>query len=67
MLCLKIAEWMANVVDLDEMPDSMACHLGLHSLLRPVCPNTYGKYGISYLDFAYLNHHLSQSENLVPV
>ena len=23
----------------------MASHLGLHCLLRSVCPNTYGKYG----------------------
>ena len=23
----------------------MASHLGLYCLLRPVCPNTYGKYG----------------------
>ena len=22
----------------------MASHLGLHYVLRPVCPNTYGKY-----------------------
>ena len=27
----------------DETP--AASHLGLHCLLRPVCPNTYGKYG----------------------
>ena len=46
MLCLKIAEWVANSVDPDEMPRSAASHLGLYCLLRPVCPNTYGKYGI---------------------
>ena len=38
---------MANSVDPDEMPRSAASHLGLYCLLRPVCPNTYGKYGIS--------------------
>ena len=36
---------MANSVDPDEMPHSAASHLGLNCLLRPVCPNTYGKYG----------------------
>ena len=45
MLCLKIAGWVANSVDLDETPRSAASHLGLNCLLRPVCPNTYGKYG----------------------
>ena len=44
MLCLKIAKWVANSVDPDEMPCSAASHLGLHCLLRPVCPNTYCKY-----------------------
>ena len=29
---------MANSVDPDEMPHSAASHLGLHCLLRPVCP-----------------------------
>ena len=37
---------MANSVDLDETPRSAASHLGLYCLLRPVCPNIYGKYGI---------------------
>ena len=46
MLCLKIAGWVANSVDPDETPRSAASHLGLNCLLRPVCPNTYGKYGI---------------------
>ena len=45
MLCLKIAGWVANSVDPDETPHSAASHLGLYCLLRPVCPNTYGKYG----------------------
>ena len=41
MLCLKIAGWVA-----DEIPNSAASHLGLHCLLRPVCPNTYSKYSM---------------------
>ena len=36
---------MANSVDPDETPCSAASHLGLYCLLRPVCPNIYGKYG----------------------
>ena len=45
MLCLKIAGWVANSVDPDETPRFVASHLGLYCLLRPVCPNIYGKYG----------------------
>ena len=45
MLCLKIARWVTNSVDPDETPHFVASHLGLHCLLRPICPNTYGKYG----------------------
>ena len=45
MLCLKFAGWVANSVDPDETPHSVS-HLGLYCLLRPVCPNIYGKYGI---------------------
>ena len=45
MLCLKIAGWVANSVDPDETPQNAASHLGLYCLLRPVCPNIYGKYG----------------------
>ena len=39
---------MPNSTDPDEMPHSVASHLDLHCLLRPVCPNTYGKYDIYY-------------------
>ena len=46
LLCQKIAVWVANNVDTDETPHSVVSHLGLHSLLRLVCPNTYEKYGI---------------------
>ena len=35
---------MANSVDPDETPRFAASHLGLHCLLSPVCPNTYGRY-----------------------
>ena len=37
---------MANSVDPDETPRSAASHLDLHCLFKPVCPNTYGKYGM---------------------
>ena len=36
---------MSDSVDPDETPCSVASHLGLHCLLRLVCPYTYGKYG----------------------
>ena len=42
----KNAVLVANRVDPDETPRSVASHLGLHFLLRPVCPNTYAKCGI---------------------
>ena len=45
MLCLKIAGWVTNSVDPDEVSHPVASHLRLHGLLRPVCPNTYSKYG----------------------
>ena len=35
---------MANCVDPDETPHSAASHLGLHCLLRSVCPNIYGNF-----------------------
>ena len=41
LLCLKIAEWLANSVDFDETPR----YLDQHCLLRPVCPNIYGIHG----------------------
>ena len=46
MLCLKIAVRVAKRVDPDETPHSAVSHLDLHRMLRPVCPNTYGKYSI---------------------
>ena len=35
---------MANSLEPDEMPHSLESDLGLHCLLRPVRPNTFGKY-----------------------
>ena len=32
----------------------MASHLGLYCLLKHVCPNTYGKYGIIDFDMRWL-------------
>ena len=46
MLCLKLVGWVANSVNADE-----TSHLGLHCLLRLVCPNTYGKYSIYRFDW----------------
>ena len=54
MLCLKIAGWVANSVDPDETPRSAASHLGLNCLLRPVCPNIYGKYGIYFFSIRHV-------------
>ena len=60
MLCLKIAGWVANSVDPDEMPHSAASHLVLYCLLRPVGPNTYGKYG-NFVKSSVSKCHLSVS------
>ena len=35
----------ADSVDPDETPRYAASHLGQHCLRRPLCSNTYGKYG----------------------
>ena len=58
MLCLKIAGWVANSVDPYETLRSAVSHLGLYCLLRPVCPNTYGKYGniISFYFMTFQSH-----------
>ena len=45
VLYLKFAGWVASSEDPDETSRSAASHLVLHCLLRPVCPNTYSKYG----------------------
>ena len=36
---------MANSVDPDQMQHSVASHLGLYCLQRPISPNTHGYYG----------------------
>ena len=46
-MCLKIARWEANSADLGHTPQNAASDLGLHCLLRPVCPNPKDKYGMS--------------------
>ena len=40
LMYLKAARRVANNADPDQMPHSVASDLGLHCLLRPVCPNT---------------------------
>ena len=35
-------------MDPDGMSHSVVPHLGLHCLLRPNCPNTYGVYDILF-------------------
>ena len=40
---------MANNVDPDQMPLTVASDLGEHGLFRPFCPNTLVKYGIRCL------------------
>ena len=44
MLSQKTVRKVANSVDPDGTQLSVVSHLGLHSLLRPVHPNTYSKY-----------------------
>ena len=56
---------MANSVDPDETPHSAASHLGLYCLLRPVCPNTYGKYGILCSVFEAKQISLAKQDILV--
>ena len=48
---------MENNVDPDQTPRSAASDLGLHCLLRHVCPNTKGNYGTK-------RDELQQSNNL---
>ena len=44
---------MANSVDPDQMSRNVASDLGLYGLLRPVCPNTWGYYGMLYLLYLF--------------
>ena len=55
LLCLKIAGWVANRVDPDEMLYAVASHLGLHCLYMPVCPNTYDKYCMTYVILGHIH------------
>ena len=41
----KTAELSVNSVDTNQMPHSMTSDLGLHCLLRPLCPKTQVKHG----------------------
>ena len=52
-LLLKTDGWVANSVDPDQMPHTVASDLGLHCLLRPVCSNTKGYYGIFVADIMW--------------
>ena len=40
----EIAGRLSNSVDSDQPPQNAASDLGLHRLLKSVCPNTKGKY-----------------------
>ena len=42
LMCLKITEQLANSVDPDQTLHSAVSDIGLHCLLRLVCPNTSG-------------------------
>ena len=52
-------------VDPDETLRSATSHLGLNCLLRPVCPNTYGKYGSQIALFKFLDKY-QYSKELTP-
>ena len=41
----QIAEGMANSVDPDQMPNYVASDLGIHCLLKLICPKTKCNYG----------------------
>ena len=62
MLCLKIAGWVANSIDTVETPRSAASLLGLNCLFRPVCPNTYDKYG-SLWSNVYIVSRTAKTQN----
>ena len=57
-----MAVWVANSVDPDETPSSAASRLGLHCLLRPVCPNTYSKW---YCTHTHTHTHKNYTEDNV--
>ena len=72
----KIAGWVANSADPGRTPHSAASDQGLHSLLKPVCPNTWWKYEYNNLiksnpfhrDFEpLLNNPVSASESRLKI
>ena len=40
LMCLKTAEWMANSIVSDQTQQKAVFDLGLHCLIRPICPDT---------------------------
>ena len=48
---------MANNVDPDQMPQNVASDLGLHCLLKPLCLNTYGKFGTDFYFLIFIIFH----------
>ena len=44
---------MANSVDPDQIPHSVASDLGLHCLLSPICPSIQGNYCMASLFCAF--------------
>ena len=50
-MCLNNARWVANSIEPDQTPHSVASDLGLHCLLRPVGP----KLNLIVLEFQQLN------------
>ena len=65
MLYLKIAGWVANSGDPDEMQHSAASHLGLLCLLVPFCLNMYGKYAILDFCISHFARAISRSGNFI--
>ena len=53
--------WMSSNVDSDQMLCSMASDLVLHCLVRHVCPNTKGYYGIAVLYKFFNMSHRAQN------
>ena len=56
---LKPARWLANSVGLNQMPNPVAFDMGLHCLLKPVYPDTYGKYSSSNNYFFFITSALT--------
>ena len=52
LICQRTTGSVANSVDSDQTPHSVASDQGLHCLLGTVSPNTKGKYSMCY--FAYV-------------